>query len=69
MCTADTGDEEAVQRWKDDLMKYTKLTPEDFGARVRDALCAMSLVSGYWIYIYIERESEREIYTVTAIRL
>ena len=53
MCTADTGDEESVQRWKDDLMKYTKLTPEDFDARVRDALCAMSLVSGYWIYIYI----------------
>ena len=58
MCTADTGDELAVERWKDDLLKYTKLTPEDFDARVRDALCAMSLVSGYWIYI--ERERERE---------
>ena len=37
MCTADTGDELSVQRWKDDLLKFTKLTPEDFDARVRDA--------------------------------
>ena len=41
--TTDTGDEAAVERWKADLLKYTKLSPEDVDARVRDA-CRVLLV-------------------------
>jgi len=43
--TTDTGDVEAVERWTKDLMKFTRLTPQDLDVRVRDACRVVPHVS------------------------